>query len=123
MSDPHAAHAAAVPTRFGHDFERFARAMNAGMDKMMRDMHAPGYTGGADVDFLAMMVPHHEGAVEMARLVLVHGRDPATRRLAEDIIASQVVEIQAMNQRLALLRGEATRDEFPALGGTRGPSR
>jgi uncharacterized protein (DUF305 family) len=70
-----------------------------------------------------MMIPHHGGAVEMARLVLVHGRDPATRRLAEDIIAGQVVEIQAMNRRLALLRSEATGDEYPALGGTRGPAR
>jgi uncharacterized protein (DUF305 family) len=109
-----------VPTSFGLDFERFAREMNAGMDRMMRDMHAPGYTGNPDVDFLAMMIPHHEGAVEMARLVLVHGRDPATRRLAEDIIASQVVEIQAMNQRRALLRAGSNAGEFPALGGTRG---
>jgi uncharacterized protein (DUF305 family) len=123
MSDRHAAHAPAVPARFGPDFERFAREMNAGMDRMMRDMHAPGYGGDPDVDFLAMMIPHHEGAVEMARLVLVHGRDAATRRLAEDIIAGQAVEIQAMNRRLALLRGGATGGEYPALGGTRGPAR
>ena len=121
MSDAHTGHAPSVPARFGRDFERFAREMNVGMDKMMRDMHAPGYTGDADADFLAMMIPHHDGAVEMARLVLVHGRDPATRRLAEDILASQVVEIQAMNQRLALLRAGASAGEFPALGGTRGP--
>ena len=43
-------------------------------------MHASGYTGNPDVDFLAMMIPHHEGAVEMARLVLVYGKDPLTRR-------------------------------------------
>ena len=58
----------------------------------------------------------------MARLVLIHGRDPATRRLAEDIIASQTVEIAAMKQRLAILGGTAAsaEPEFPALGGTRG---
>lgn len=123
MSDRHAGHAPAVPVRFGPEYERFAREMNAGMDKMMRDMHAPGHTGDPDVDFLEMMIPHHEGAVEMARLVLVYGRDPAARRLAEDIIAGQVVEIQAMSQRLALLRRKATGDEFPPLGGTRGPAR
>ena len=100
----------------------FDSEMTVGMERMMRDMHAPGYTGNADIDFLAMMIPHHEGAVEMARLVLVHGRDPATRVLAEDIIASQVVEIEGMRRRLAMLRANPRRDdEFPALGGTRGP--
>jgi len=103
-------------------FRRFVREMDAGMDRMMRDMHAPGYTGNADVDFLAMMIPHHEGAVEMARLVLVHGRDPLTRRLGEEIIASQTAEIAAMRQRLAILRRGDDPDPggFPALQGTRG---
>lgn len=92
------------------------------MKKMMEAMHAPGYTGDPDVDFLAMMIPHHEGAVEMARLELIHGNDPLTRRLAEDIVASQTAEIQAMRQRLAILRkgGEASTEGFPALDGTRG---
>ncbi len=103
-------------------YSRFIREMNAGMSKMMTDMHAPRYAGNPDIDFLAMMIPHHEGAVEMARLVLIHGRDPATRRLAEDIIASQVVEIESMKRRLTMLREnkEAGAKEFPALGGTRG---
>lgn len=120
----HAGHAPAAPQRNGAEFARFAGEMNVGMDRMMRDMHAPGYTGNPDIDFLAMMVPHHEGAVEMARLVLVHGRDPATRRLAEDVIASQTVEIEAMRRRLALLRGAPASGEaaFPELGGTRGPA-
>lgn len=100
----------------------FEREMNAGMGRMMRDMHAPGFSGDADADFLAMMIPHHEGAVEMARLVLQHGRDPQTRRLAEDIIAGQTVEIESMVRRLALLRQAPRADhEFPALSGTRGP--
>ena len=88
----------------------------------MHAMHAAGDTGNADADFLAMMIPHHQGAVEMARLVLIHGRDPATRRLAEDIIAGQTVEIEAMRRRLAILRGEAKTAEppYPELGGTRG---
>lgn len=100
----------------------FATALHAGMERMMKAMHAAGGSGNPDRDFLAMMIPHHEGAVEMARLVLVHGRDPATRRLAEDIIASQTIEIAAMKQRLAILRGSSTstEPEFPALGGTRG---
>lgn len=100
----------------------FAREMAAGMKTMMDNMHATGYTGNPDVDFLAMMIPHHEGAVEMARLVLMHGKDPLTRRLAEEIIASQTAEIAAMEQRLAILRrGEDLNPGgFPALHGTRG---
>ena len=106
-------------------YPQFRKEMDAGMRRMMQDMHAPGYTGNPDIDFLAMMIPHHEGAIEMARLALVHGRDPATRRLAEEIIASQTVEIEGMKRRLAALRGTPATDaaEFPALGGTRGPGR
>ena len=61
---------------FHRSIKKFMKEMGAGMEKMMKDMHAPEYTGNPDVDFLAMMIPHHEGAVEMARLVLIHGTDP-----------------------------------------------
>ena len=100
----------------------FARGIDAGMAKMMADMHAPGYTGNVDADFLAMMIPHHQGAIEMARLLLIHGRDPVTRQLAEEIIATQQVEIEGMRRRLEMLRKGASVTEpegFPALGGTR----
>lgn len=102
--------------------EAFARAMDAGMETMMKKMHAAGHTGNADVDFLAMMIPHHEGAVEMARLLLIHGSDPLTRRLAEEIVASQTAEITAMKNRLEILRQGADPNPggFPALNGTRG---
>ena len=102
-------------------FESFVRDMDRGMERMMQAMHAPGYTGDADADFLAMMIPHHEGAIDMARAVLVHGSDPVTRRLAEDIIASQRVEIEGMTRRLEALRHGKARSDFPELGGTRGP--
>lgn len=104
--------------------QRFMREMDAGMKKMMDAMHAPGYSGDPDRDFLEMMIPHHEGAVEMARLVLIHGKDPLVRKLAEDIIASQQVEIAAMKQRLMILRTGPDPDPggFPSLGGTRGPA-
>ena len=113
----------AVPAQFGKSFARYASEMNVGMAKMMADMHAPGYTGDADIDFIAMMIPHHQGAVDMARLVLQDGNDPVTRKLAEDIIASQTVEIEGMTRRLAQLRSGVKRtvpDGYPALGGTRG---
>jgi hypothetical protein len=119
----HHPHPGASSGKFGPAFARFAQEMDAGMEKMMDGMHAPGYSGNPDVDFLAMMIPHHEGAVEMARLVLVHGRDPLTRRLAEEIIAGQTAEIDGMKRRLAILRERPDADPggFPALGGTRGP--
>lgn len=101
--------------------DAFEREMADGMARMMRDMHAAPNTGDRDVDFLAMMIPHHQGAIDMARLVLLHGRDPLTRTLAEEIIAAQQSEIEAMRGRLAALRdGRAA--AFPALSGTRGGS-
>jgi uncharacterized protein (DUF305 family) len=104
------------------EMQEFVRQMDAAMNKMMDSMHAPGYSGNADIDFLAMMIPHHQGAVDMARLALIYGNDPLTRRLAEEIIASQTIEISAMNERLAILRrGEDPNPSgFPALHGTRG---
>lgn len=99
----------------------FAAEMDAAMARMMRDMHAAAPRGNPDADFLAMMIPHHAGAVDMARAVLQHGRDPATRRLAEDIIAGQTIEIEGMQRRLSALRRRQPAGEFPALGGTRGP--
>jgi len=93
------------------------------MARMMQDMHGPGYVVNADIDFLAMMIPHHAGAVDVARLVLQHGRDPATRQLAEEI-AGQTTEIESMQRRLVVLRqraGGAAAAEFPFMSGTRGP--
>lgn len=119
----HDMHGPEVPAQYGKVFQRYAAQMNIDMAKMMSDMHAPGYTGDADIDFIAMMIPHHQGAVDMARLVLQDGNDPVTRKLAEEIIASQTVEIEGMQRRLNELRRGASRnnpDGYPALGGTRG---
>ncbi|GAB3655418.1 CopM family metallochaperone [Ramlibacter alkalitolerans] len=99
----------------------FATEMEEGMAGMMSAMHAATATGDPDIDFLAMMIPHHVGAVDMARAVLRYGRDPATRQLAEEIIAGQTIEIEGMRRRLAMLRQPGRGKEFPALGGTRGP--
>ena len=69
-----------------------------------------------------MMIPHHEGAVDVARLVLIHGRDPLVRQLAEEIIASQTVESADTRGRMAvLLKGpNPASGGFPALGSVRG---
>jgi uncharacterized protein (DUF305 family) len=65
------------------------------MKKMMGDM-AVKPTGDVDADFVAMMVPHHQGAIDMALAVLRHGRNPQIRRLAQEIIVTQQQEISVM---------------------------
>lgn len=100
---------------------KFESEMDDSMVRMMEDMHSACYSGDPDRDFLTMMVPHHQGAVDMARLVLVYGRDPAVRVLAEEIIAAQTIEIESMRRRLVALNIGSRVIEFPTLGGARGP--
>ncbi|MGU3479144.1 DUF305 domain-containing protein [Methylobacterium sp. D48H] len=62
---------------------------------MMRDMDVP-YSGDADVDFRTHMIPHHKGAVAMAKVALKHAKDPATEAMAQKIIDDQTTEISDM---------------------------
>ena len=81
MSD-HSLHGAqAVERSNTAPASRFKADMDTGMARMMQDMHGSNYTGNPDKDFLSMMIPHHEGAVDMARVVLIHGRDPLVRQI------------------------------------------
>lgn len=77
----------------------FAAETRVAMDKMMTAMDVKP-TGHADEDFVAMMVPHHQGAIDMAQSELRYGRNPQLQRIAQEIIVEQQQEIAAM--RLAL---------------------
>ncbi|HYJ30244.1 MAG TPA: DUF305 domain-containing protein [Allosphingosinicella sp.] len=74
-------------------------AMMATMDRMHQAMNRVRTTGDIDRDFVALMVPHHQSAIDMARVYLETGRDPALRRLAERIVAGQQAEIEQMSRR------------------------
>ncbi|RWM34424.1 DUF305 domain-containing protein [Mesorhizobium sp.] len=72
----------------------------AAMDKMHGDMMIE-YTGNADVDFVRGMIPHHQGAIDMAKVVLANGKDPEIRKLAEGVVKAQEAEIKEMQDWLA----------------------
>ncbi len=73
----------------------YEKAMMDAHMKMMKDMDIKP-TGDADRDFVTMMIPHHQGAVDMAKVQLEYGKDPELLALAKSIIASQEKEIAQM---------------------------
>jgi uncharacterized protein (DUF305 family) len=78
----------------------FASQMMQAMDRMNSGMAAARPTGDPDRDFAAMMIPHHQGAIDMAKVELIYGRDPILRRLAQGIIVEQQQEIELMQRSL-----------------------
>ena len=70
--------------------------MHEAMQIMDRDMRTTPMSGNADRDFVTMMIPHHQGAIDMAKIVLLYGKDPELRNLAQQIITEQQTEINIM---------------------------
>src|SRR5262249_471529 len=80
--------------------------LNSSMEKMHRAMVSVESSGDSDGDFVRLMLPHQEGAIEMAKTQLIYGQEPQMRRLAQEIITDQQSEITLMQlwlqQRAAL---------------------
>ena len=90
---------ALAATATGSDAERFAAENEVAMTTMMDGMSVHP-SGNVDEDFAAMMIPHHQGAIDMAMAELRYGKNEQLRRIAQEIIVDQMQEIAAM--RLAL---------------------
>lgn len=68
-------------------------AVQSAMDRMQKRMAMPS-SGDPDVDFARMMIPHHQGAIDMAKSELANGKDPELRKLAEEVVTAQEKEIE-----------------------------
>src|SRR6516165_1747814 len=87
----------------------------ASMDKMHMAMGAIARSGNSDVDFVRLMIPHHQAAIDMAKTQLLYGKDPQMRRLAQEIITDQQLEIQLMQRWLKPREPAATKqNQTPA---------
>ena len=75
---------------------QFMQEMNGSMERMDRQMATAPMNGNVDHDFAAMMIPHHQGAIDMAKAELIYGTDPVMRRLAQGILVDQQSEIDVM---------------------------
>jgi uncharacterized protein (DUF305 family) len=80
----------------------FTSSMMQAMERMHKDMNIVP-SGDPDRDFAAMMIPHHQGAVDMAKVELQFGKNPVLRRLAQGIIVEQLQEIEVMQRELRQL--------------------
>ena len=76
------------------------KAFMEAMQAMMKNMKTKP-TGNADKDFVQMMMPHHQGAIDMAKVELKYGKDPELLKMAGDIVAAQEKEIAEMKAWLA----------------------
>jgi uncharacterized protein (DUF305 family) len=96
----HSAHQGMTASEPAADESASTKAFIAANDKMHTGM-ALDFTGDADVDFVRGMIAHHQGAIDMAKVELEHGKDPELRKLAEGIISAQEGEIRMMEDWLS----------------------
>jgi hypothetical protein len=104
LTQRHTAHSAtsgvvlpAVPAEFTALTERtFDQLLGDSMSVMHKGTHSAPHTGNPDRDFVTMMIPHHQGAIDMAKAILLYGKDEQLKRLAQEIIADQQNEVQLM---------------------------
>ncbi|HST20800.1 MAG TPA: DUF305 domain-containing protein [Blastocatellia bacterium] len=71
--------------------------LQSSMEKMHVAMASVEASGNSDADFVRLMIPHHQAAIDMARTQLLYGKDPQMRRLAQEIITDQQSEIELMS--------------------------
>ena len=86
-------------------FYKESKAAMTDMDAAMKTAD-DSLTGNVDADFIALMIPHHQGAVDMARAEILHGTDPALKNIAQEIVAEQAIEIQYLQKIRARLAAE-----------------
>ena len=99
---------AAAPRFVASTAKSFAALMDDAMAVMDQGMRTAPMDGRPEHDFLSMMIPHHQGAIDMAEAVLLSTRDPELRNLAQSIITEQRNEIVLMQAWLARHRASAT---------------
>lgn len=101
-----AGEASVEPMASGHEMDQAHTDLMAGMDAMNRDMMTGAMAEDIDVAFVCGMIPHHQGAISMAKAELLHGDDEWAREMAQKVIDAQEAEIADM---LAWLEEQAAK--------------
>ena len=94
-----------LPVSTAHTFPQLMANVDAVMHHRMANANR---NGTPDHDFASAMIPHHQGAVDMAKVELLYGKDPVLRRMAQEIIVSQQQEVAVMQRRIDSMPSPST---------------